>query len=120
MTLKTYMTQNGLQVLYRNIEARLDERETVLKENILQEMPGITIVEVKDQIKDEVKDEIKQEVKGEIKQEVKGEVKDELRDELKDQIKQEVLDELTPGSGGSGGSDDIERVSDDDIDNLFG
>lgn len=112
MTLKTYMTQNGLQVLYRNIEARLDERETVLKENILQEMPGTTIVEVKDQIKGEVKDE--------IKQEVKGEVKDELRDELKDQIKQEVLDELTPGSGGSGGSDDIERVSDDDIDNLFG
>lgn len=102
MTLKTYMTQNGLQVLYKNIEARLDEREVVLKERILQEVPsGSTIVEVKQ----------------EIKQEVKGEVKDELKDELKDQIKQEVLEELTPGSGGS---DDIEKVSDDDIDSLFG
>lgn len=90
MTLKTYLTRNGLEPLYKSLMEGAKVQVEEAKKDITKD--------IKDNIKDDIKDDIKTEVIGEI-----GDIKDEIKDD--------VIAEI----GGSV----VNPISDESIDDMF-
>ena len=94
MTLKTYLTRNGLEPLYRSLMEGAKVQVEEAKKDITKDIKD----NIKDNIKDDIKDDIKTEVIGEI-----GDIKDEIKDD--------VIAEI----GGSV----VNPISDESIDDMF-
>lgn len=81
MTLKSYLTRNGLEPLYKSL---LDGAK-------------IQVQEAKEEIKVDIKDDIKDDIKTEVISEI-GDIKDDIKDEVIAEIGDDIVKPISSDS----------------------